>query len=286
MIIGENRIAVIENIKRAAESGDFYAKVELNDPVLTDAESKQIVENYLSSRPKASYKIKSNIARTMADGAMFFINKDTEIVGAEKLTAIKGGAIITSNHFSPIENTIVRYTVRKCLQKRLAIVSQVTNFAMTGIIGFLMNYANTIPLSNDRRYMARSFTDILEERINKDEIVLIYPEQEMWFNYRKPRPPKRGAYHFAAKLNVPLISCFVEMIDAAEKDTDEFYKVKYRIHILEVLMPDSTRTAKENSTLLCDTDYKLKTEAYERLYGKRLDYTFEESDIAGWINEE
>ncbi len=286
MIIGENRTAVIDNIKNAAESGDFYAKVELNDPVLTDAESKQIVETYLSNRKKSSYKFKSKVACTMADLAMSFINKDTEIVGVEKLFAINSGAIITSNHFSPIENTIVRYAVHKCLKKRLAIVSQVTNFAMTGIIGFLMNYANTIPLSNDMRYMARSFTDILEERVKKNEVVLIYPEQEMWFNYRKPRPPKRGAYHFAAKLNVPLISCFVEMVDTAEKDTDEFYKVKYRIHILDVLMPDSTLTAKENSTMLCDTDYKLKTESYERLYGKKLDYTFEKSDIAGWINEE
>ena len=34
MIIGDNRKAVIENIKRSAENGDFYAKVELNDPVL------------------------------------------------------------------------------------------------------------------------------------------------------------------------------------------------------------------------------------------------------------
>lgn len=286
MIIGENRTAVIENIKNAAESGDFYAKVELNDPVLTDAESRQIIENYLVSRKSSSYKFKSKIACTMADLAMLYINKDTEIVGAEKLYAIKGGAIITSNHFSPIENTIVHYAVHKCLKKSLAIVSQVTNFAMTGIIGFLMNYAYTIPLSNDMRYMARSFTDILEEQVKKNEVVLIYPEQEMWFNYRKPRPPKRGAYHFTTKLNVPLISCFVEMIDTAKKDTDEFYKIKYRIHILDVLIPDTTLTAKENSNILCEKDYALKKAAYERLYGKTLTYDFEPQDIAGWINEE
>ena len=29
MIIGDNRGAVIENIKKSAEAGDFYAKVEL-----------------------------------------------------------------------------------------------------------------------------------------------------------------------------------------------------------------------------------------------------------------
>ncbi len=285
MIIGENRGAVIENIKTATENGDFYAKVELNDPILTDSQSKEIVEDHLSNRKKPSYKIKSKIACTIADLAMLYINKDTEIVGAEKLSGITGGAIITSNHFSPIENTIVRYAVKKCLKKRLAIVSQVTNFAMTGIIGFLMNYANTIPLSSDMRYMARSFTDILEERINKGEAVLIYPEQEMWFNYRKPRPPKRGAYHFAAKLNTPVISCFVEMIDLPEKDTDEFNKVKYRIHILDVLYPDRKLSVRDNSQMMCDKDYELKKSAYERIYGKSLNYKFETEDIAGWINE-
>ena len=45
MIIGDNRKAVIENIKRSAENGDFYAKVELNDPVLTAEQSNAITDN-------------------------------------------------------------------------------------------------------------------------------------------------------------------------------------------------------------------------------------------------
>ena len=285
MIIGENRPAVIDNIRTAAESSDFYAKVELNDPILTDGESKEIVNRYLANRKKSGHKLKSKVACAMADLAMLYINKETEIVGAEKLSELKGGAFITSNHFSPIENTVVRYAVKKCLKKKLAIISQVTNFAMTGIIGFLMNYANTVPLSGDMQYMSRSFMDILAERLSKNEVILIYPEQEMWFNYRKPRPPKRGAYHFAAKLNAPVISCFVEITDTSKKDTDEFYKVKYCIHILDVLFPDPALSAKVNSHNMCEKDYSLKKDAYERLYGKELNYKFEYSDIAGWINE-
>ena len=108
----------------------------------------------------------------------------------------------------------------------------------------------------------------------------------MWFNYRKPRPPKRGAYHFAAKLNAPVISCFVEMIDTPEKDTNEFFKVKYRIHILDVLYPDASLSVRDNSQSMCEKDYKLKKDVYERIYGKKLCYKFETDDIAGWINEE
>ena len=43
MIIGENRKAVIENIKLYAESGQFHNKVELNDPILSAEENRKIV---------------------------------------------------------------------------------------------------------------------------------------------------------------------------------------------------------------------------------------------------
>ncbi len=281
MIIGKNRPAVIENIKAAAESEDFYAKVEIDDPVLTADESRQIVDNYLKRRKKLSYKVKSCAACAIADMGMMLLNKDTEIIGAQKLEKINGGAIITSNHFSPTENTIVRLVAKKCLKKRLKIVSQVTNFAMSGFVGFLMNYANTVPLLTEPRYITRDFMKILQQALNKNEIILVYPEQEMWFNYRKPRPPKRGAYLFAAKLNTPVISCFVEMIDTKIPDTKEINKVKYKIHILDVLYPDPQLSSKENSQMLCEKDTRLKTLAYEKIYGKKLEYSFSPDDIAG-----
>ena len=104
----------------------------------------------------------------------------------------------------------------------------------------------------------------------------------VWFNYRKPRPPKNGAYFYSAKLNVPIISCFVEMVDMDEDDTEEFKKVKYVLHILDVLYPDLNKTPKENTEMLSQMDYNLKKECYEKVYGKELTYDFEPSDIAGW----
>ena len=112
--------------------------------------------------------------------------------------------------------------------------------------------------------------------------MLLYPEQEMWFNYRKPRPPKNGAYFYAAKLNVPIVSCFVEIIDLNKDDNSEFKKVKYVLHILDVLYPDKNKTVRENTDYLALTDYSLKKACYERVYGKKLTYRFEDGDIAGW----
>ncbi len=285
MIIGKNREQVIENIRKAAESGEFYAKVEPDDPILSAAESNHITCRYLSTRNTVGFKFKSFIARRIAEVATRIINRRTEIVGEENACDLSGGAIITSNHFGPLENTVIRHYVKKQGKKRLNVVSQVTNFAMSGFIGFLMNYADTVPLSPNFRYLNGEFIKVLGERLKKQEVVLIYPEQEMWFNYRKPRPLKRGAYHFAAKLNVPVVSCFVEMVDLPEKDAPSFYKVKYVLHILGTLYPDPAKSVKENSCDLCERDYALKKAAYEKAYGKPLDYGFENTDIAGWVGD-
>lgn len=286
MIIGENRPAVIENIKNAAENGDFYKKVELNDPVLSEAQAKAITDKYLSARKTFGYKCKAFLARSIANVATMAVNKNTEIIGDVEPSVINNGAIITSNHFSPLENTVIRYFVKKKGLKRLNIISQVENFAMKGIIGFLMNYADTIPLSNDMHYLARDLTQVLKQLADEKEVILIYPEQEMWFNYRKPRPFKRGAYHFAAKLNRPIISCFVEIIDLPKKENDQFRKVRYRLHVLGVIYPDSNKSVKENSNEMCQKDYALKKSAYEKIYAKPLTYDFETSDIAGWTPDE
>ncbi len=283
MIIGDNREAVIENIKTFAQSGQFHNKVELNDPVLTNEQNREITDRYIENRKRWSFKAKTAVGVMLAKMAAKIVNKDTQIVGIEKIPNNLGGVLITSNHFGPLENTVIRYLTNELGRRKLGIISQTTNFAMTGIIGFIMNYADTIPISTDPRYLARDFLSVLKERlVDKKDAILLYPEQEMWFNYRKPRPPKNGAYFYAAKLNIPIISCFVEMIDLEEDDTDEFKKVKYVLHILEILYPEPNRTTKENTETLAVRDYELKKACYEKVYGKKLTYQFDSSDIAGW----
>ena len=283
MIIGENRKAVIENIKRYAESEQFHNKVEVNDPNLTSEQSRKITDNYIENRNRVLYKFKKCLGVWLAKAATCLINKDTEIIGLDKIPNDLGGVLITSNHFSPLENTVIRHLTNKLGRKDLGIISQTSNFAMKGLVGYLMNYADTIPISTEPRYLARDFLSILKERlVDKKHAILLYPEQEMWFNYRKPRPPKDGAYFFASKLNVPIVSCFVEMVDLTEDDTPEFKKVKYILHVLDVLYPDPQKSVRENTEFLSHTDYTLKKNCYESVYGKELTYTFENSDIAGW----
>lgn len=284
-MISENRDRVIENIKICAQSGRWNSKVEVDDPNLTADEKQQLMDRWKKNRKTLRYRIRNCVARCMVNALTYVENKSTEIVGLEHIKDIEGGAIVTSNHFNPMDNTAVRKMIQKAGRKRLYIVSQETNLAMKGLLGFYMNYTDIIPITSDGSYMKKDFYHMLKEQMKKGQYVLIYPEQEMWFNYRKPRPPKRGAYYYAAKLQVPVISCFVEMreLPEKEKNTEEFYKIRYIVHVLEPIWPDSKKSVRENSIIMMNRDYEQKKAAYERAYGKPLTYEFCEEDIAGRV---
>ena len=265
MIIGGSKVEVIKNIKKAVENNELNKKVEVGDPHLTLEEKQDIIKKYISSKSKLSYKIKNSIARFIIATVSNVQNRETEIIGIENIKDIKTGAIITSNHFNPLDSTVVQKAIKKS-KKKMYIVGQEENLAMKGIIGFIMNYSDIIPISNQISYMKKYFSKILEELLQKNNYILIYPEQEMWFNYKKPRTLKPGAYYYAAKNNVPIISCFVEIREKEEKDNSEFYKVKYIIHILPPIYPNAEKTAKENEIIMMEKDYEQKKMAYEQAY--------------------
>ena len=99
--------------------------------------------------------------------------------------------------------------------------------------------------------------------------------QEMWFNYRKPRPCKRGAYLYAVKFNVPVISLFVE------QQVKSTHLHTFRVHVMPVIYPDRQLDERTASLRMQHTDYEQKCAAYVMAYGKKLTYDFEEGDIVG-----
>ena len=216
MIIGGSKKEVIRNIETNIINKELNRKVEVNDAVMSDEEITKLINKFYKNKSKKfSYTIKHMIANMTISKYMKLLDKDITIKGLENLKDLdlSKGAIITSNHFNPLDTFIIRKLVEKVLKKDLYIVIQDTNLAMPGSLGFLMNYTNTIPVSKSPTYLAGTFKENLRKILSDGNIVLIYPEEEMWFNYRKIRPLKRGAYQYAAILNVPVISCFTKIID-------------------------------------------------------------------------
>lgn len=272
---------VVEQIKKNISEGNLNFKAELNDPNLDKSKMDESLNNFWKNKKTLSYKVKSFLVKK--EISKLVKQEHIEIIGLDNLANVKEGAIVTSNHFSPIDSLPLRLMVKKA-NKRLYTVVMDTNIVMDGPIGKLMNYADTIPVSSSSmQYMSTIFSTEMKKVLDKKGWILIYPEEEMWFNYRKPRPPKRGAYYYAVRNNVPIISCFLEIIDTIEEDTEEFYKLKFILHILPVIYPsnDEKLSLKEKEKKMMEQDYSQKIAAYECAYGKKLDYTFENCDIAG-----
>lgn len=283
MIIGGEKSPVIQNIRQAIADNDLNRKVELGDPALSAAQRRDVSMRCIQRMGTPTYHLRNFCARTMEDMVGWTQNLDTQIVGLEHLKGVPGGAIVTSNHFSPLDSTIIRKLAKKTGRRRLYTVSQDTNFAVPGIIGFFLYYADTIPITSDSHYTKEAFLPLLRSLLDQKQWVLIYPEQEMWFHYRKPRPPKRGAYYYAAQCGAPVISCFVEMRERDKRDNAEFRKVRHTLHILPPIYPEAGKSPRENSIRMMQTDYLQKKQAYEEIYGQPLSYAFQEQDIAGWM---
>ncbi|ANZ62929.1 acyl-phosphate glycerol 3-phosphate acyltransferase [Secundilactobacillus paracollinoides] len=274
-----NREPVIANIQQAVQHQDFNAKVELGDPQLDATQAKHELSAYLDHQSRFSYRVNNLVARTMLNVDTRWQMRHLNVVGKENLAGLHQGAIVTSNHFSPYENMVVR---RGLNMKRLYLISQLTNFDMNGLLGYMMRNIDTIPLTDSISYIGKTLPNLMANVLDAGHNILIYPEQEMWFNYRKPRLPKRGAYQYAAQLQAPIISCFVEMTDTDQPKSTNFYDVTYTLHILPVIYPDPQKTVRENSFAMMQTDYEQKCAAYETAYQQRLTYDFQPSDIAGW----
>ncbi|MFD1549436.1 lysophospholipid acyltransferase family protein [Levilactobacillus fuyuanensis] len=276
---------VVENIEHDTLTGNLNAKVEVNDPQFTKSQQQAVLQRYLRRDGSLTYRFNNHVSRQVAGLATRYFNRRTRFEGLDNLREVTGGAIITSNHFNPLDNTVVRRMVQRTSKKRLYIVSRDTNLEMGGVIGYLMNYYDTIPISDDKEYAGRIFPKFVQQALNQKQYVLIYPEQEMWFNYRKPRPVKRGAYYYAAKFQVPIISCFVEIQDLPHVDNAEFDQVSYVMHVLKPIFPDPEKSVRDNSRHMMAVDYQQKKTAYEQAYGKPLTYQFEPGDVAGWRGE-
>lgn len=274
-----NREPVIANIQQAIKRQDYNAKVEPGDPQLSAAQAEAELETYLRHQEHLSYQVNNLVARTLLNVDTRWQTRKLIVVGQERLRDLHQGAIVTSNHFSPYENMVVR---RGLQMKRLYLISQLTNFDMTGLLGYIMRNIDTIPLTDSVHYVGKTLPKLMAGVLEDGHNILIYPEQEMWFNYRKPRPPKRGAYQYAAQLKAPIISCFVEIRDTAHAKTADFNEVSYVLHILPVIYPDPEKTVRDNSFAMMHQDYQQKCKAYEAAYHQPLTYAFKQTDIAGW----
>lgn len=253
---------VTANIRQAVLAKAWHQKVMIGDPELSQSQAAQVLKRW--QHGNAFSGLNTDLARIVMHVACSWKMRHVKVYGLDNLPQ-DHRAIVVSNHFAPLENLAVRKALGN---HRLFIVSELTNLAMTGGLGWLMRHADTVPIVADTHYMGRDFVPQLKARLEKAP-VLIYPEQAMWLNYRKPRPGQRGAYYFAAQLQVPVISLFVA-IDAHGQ---------YVVHILKTLTPDSTLSARAASLKMLAADNRQRQVAFEQVYHTPYDLNWHDADV-------
>ena len=254
--ISERRLEVLQRIERYENEGNFNEDVEEDPP------SKELMPekvDYLCE--KISSKIKRRIANFLGDHYFLgLIKKEILIIdgitGEENLSALQNGAIVTSNHFSPMDNYAVFHCMRKALpRKYLYKVIKEGNYTnFPGLYGFLFRHCNTLPLSSNRRTMI-NFMSAVNALLKRGESILVYPEQSMWLNYKKPRPFKIGAFKMAYNAGVPVLPTFITMRDDERLDEDGCPLQRYTVHFLPPVYPNKNVDAKTGARQMLEETY-------------------------------
>ncbi len=275
--ISEGRREVLQRIKEYELAGRFDEDVE-NDPEAPELTPDKV--DYLCK--KLSSKIGKRIANFIGDRYFLkLIKKDILVIdgvmGMEHLSVLKDGAVITCNHFSAFDNYVVFHCIRKHLpRKYLYKVIREGNYTnFPGLYGYLFRHCDTLPLSRNRRTMM-NFMSATNTLLQRGDSILIYPEQGMWWNYRKPRPFKVGGFKIAYRSKKPILPMFISMRDDEPLDGDGYPIQRMTLHIMPPIYPDETLGEKKGAEKMKDEAYACCKAKYEEVYGVPLTYTCDE----------
>jgi 1-acyl-sn-glycerol-3-phosphate acyltransferase len=118
----------------------------------------------------------------------------------------------------------------------------------------------------------KKFLRAVKTLLERGETILIYPEQSMCWNYRKPKPLQDGAFTLAVRNKTPIVPIFITMEDSDVSDGDGFFVQEYTIHILPAIYPDPSLPKNDAKEKMKKENYEAWVKVYEEFYNKPLVY--------------
>lgn len=269
-----HKLELLRRIAELEKKEQWHLDVE-DDPPTYPLMPDQV--DYLNE--KLSSKIKNKIANVF--GARFFDKMIAqkqliikEVRGIENFEAVQGGRIVTCNHFSVGDNYAVWVALRESMGGRMLykVIREGNYTNPPKPFGLFMRHCNTLPLSSQTATMAK-FLKAVAALLQRGETILIYPEQGMWWNYRKPRPMQDGAFSLAVRNKVPVVPIFITMEDSDIPDPDGFFVQEYTMHILPAIYPDESLSPIAARKDMKKRNYEAWVKTYEEFYQKPLVYS-------------
>ena len=273
----KDRVEILHKIEQFEREGRFDEDVEADPPGrVLEPDEIEYIQKSITDKLKA--KIAFMIAHRFVNGLIKdkkFIIK--EMRGLENFTNLDCGAVITCNHFNAFDSFAIQLTYEASGHKDRSfwrVIREGNYTSFPGFYGFLMRHCYTLPLSSNRKTM-KKFIAATNELIQNGNFVLFYPEQSMWWNYRKPKPLKSGAFMFAAKNHAPVLPCFITMKDSDVMGEDGFYVQEYTIHVAKPIFPDESLPYRKQIDDMMQKNYDVWKDIYEKEYHIALTYTTE-----------
>ena len=266
----KERIEVLKKIEELEKEGKFDIDVEDDPPTIVLSP-----ENVDYLKKKSYSKIKTRLANRMGKRFLNELLKENKLIikkinGIENLQNVKSGAMLTCNHFNPFDS----FAIEKAF--RTSGVSKHKKLYKVIREGFFFRNCDTLPLSSNRRTMIE-FIKAVDTILKRKDFILIYPEQSMWWNYKKPKPLKNGGFKLAARNNVPIIPIFITMEDSNILGEDGFAIQEYTINIEKPIYPDESLNEKQNTEIMKNKNYEVWKKVYEDFYKIPLEYSCEEN---------
>ena len=275
-----DRVRIVEKIAQFEREGRFDEDVE-DDPPGREIMPGEV--DYLGKKLRS--RIQSKFAYSLARRYLNSIIEDKkliikDIIGIENFANLNSGAIITCNHFNAFDSFAIQVAYESSGHKKrkfYRIIREGNYTSFPGFFGYLMRHCNTLPLSSNPSAM-KEFTRATDTLLKEGHFVLVYPEQSMWWNYRKPKPVKPGGFYLAAKNKLPVLPCFITMKDTKLIGEDGFPIQEYTIHVSEPIYPKEGVRTGVNAEMMANENSRVWKEIYEREYGIPLRYDENESD--------
>ena len=272
-----DRVEVLKKIEDYERKGLFDLDVEDDPPskVLLPEDIEYLKKSPIDQlKTKMAFAAARKFVKNLIDEKKLIIK---EIRGLEHFKALDCGAVITCNHFNAFDSFAIQLAYDAAEQPKRTfyrVIREGNYTSFQGFYGELMRNCNTLPLSSNYKTMQK-FIKAVNELLSQGHFLLVYPEQSMWWNYRKPKPLKAGAYQFAAKNNVPVLPCFITMKDSDIMGEDGFFVQEYTIHIGAPIYPDETLGRRERTEKMMSENFEIWKNIYETEYQIPLSYTTE-----------
>lgn len=222
---------------------------------------------YLPKRPSEKFRRLWLLSVVSAVGPVInFFASGVKVRGKKNLRALKGkGAISVCNHVLTLDTLILKNALGP-----FRLFNTGSYYLMKkGWAGRIFKAGGFLPVGTTLQDM-KKLQEAIGELVQKGKIVNFYPEHALWPGYKRIRPFKAGAFHYAAKFGVPVLPVFIGF--RMTKLRKFFHrKEKAIVHILPAGYPPEEGALRERARLFSEQVYRILCEEATRFYGENAE---------------